>query len=47
MATEVEPTVWAIGGYCGTGNVVGALLGRAVVEQVTTGKSQVLADFAR
>ena len=26
---EVRPQVWAAGGYCGTGNVVGALCGRA------------------
>lgn len=26
---EVRPGVWAAGGYCGTGNVVGALCGRA------------------
>ena len=26
---EVRPRVWAAGGYCGTGNVVGALCGRA------------------
>jgi glycine/D-amino acid oxidase-like deaminating enzyme len=28
IAEEVRPAVWAIGGYSGTGNVVGALLGR-------------------
>lgn len=26
---EARPGVWAIGGYCGTGNVIGALCGRA------------------
>ncbi|MGH7591323.1 MAG: NAD(P)/FAD-dependent oxidoreductase [Gemmatimonadales bacterium] len=26
---EVQPGVWAIGGYCGTGNVVGAICARA------------------
>jgi glycine/D-amino acid oxidase-like deaminating enzyme len=26
---EVRPGVWATGGYCGTGNVVGAICGRA------------------
>ncbi len=30
IATEVRPGLWAIGGYGGTGNVVGALAGRAV-----------------
>ncbi len=29
---QVRPTVWAIGGYSGTGNVIGALCGRAVAE---------------
>jgi glycine/D-amino acid oxidase-like deaminating enzyme len=28
FAGEVRPGVWAAGGYCGTGNVVGALCGR-------------------
>lgn len=28
IAEEVRPGVWAIGGYCGTGNVLGTLLGR-------------------
>lgn len=45
LVTEAQPGVWAIGGYCGTGNVVGALLGRAVVEQWDTGSSVVVADF--
>ena len=30
---EVRPGVWAIGGYCGTGNVVGALCGRAAARR--------------
>jgi glycine/D-amino acid oxidase-like deaminating enzyme len=30
VAGEIEPGLWAIGGYSGTGNVVGALAGRAV-----------------
>lgn len=30
---EVRPGVWAAGGYCGTGNVVGALCGRALALQ--------------
>ncbi len=29
VLAEVRPQVWAIGGYSGTGNVIGALLGRA------------------
>ncbi len=30
IAEEVRPGVWAVGGYSGTGNVVGALLGQEV-----------------
>jgi gamma-glutamylputrescine oxidase len=30
VVAEVRPGVWAIGGYNGTGNVIGALCGRAV-----------------
>ncbi|MBI3569349.1 MAG: FAD-binding oxidoreductase [Gemmatimonadetes bacterium] len=30
VLTEVRPGVWAIGGYSGTGNAIGALCGRAV-----------------
>jgi glycine/D-amino acid oxidase-like deaminating enzyme len=37
--------VYGIGGYCGTGNVVGTLLARSVVELIATGKSQTLIDF--
>jgi gamma-glutamylputrescine oxidase len=29
LIDEVRPALWAIGGYCGTGNVIGALCGRA------------------
>ena len=31
VVEEVRPGVWAIGGYSGTGNVIGALCGRAIV----------------
>jgi gamma-glutamylputrescine oxidase len=40
VLAEVRPGVWAIGGYCGTGNVIGALCGRAVTEILITGSSQ-------
>jgi glycine/D-amino acid oxidase-like deaminating enzyme len=46
IAEEVKPNVYAIGGYCGTGNVVGALLGRAVIEKVATGHSDAFNTFA-
>jgi glycine/D-amino acid oxidase-like deaminating enzyme len=38
---EVRPGVWAIGGYSGTGNVIGALCGRAVADILTVGASRV------
>ncbi|MBM4194793.1 MAG: FAD-binding oxidoreductase [Gemmatimonadetes bacterium] len=31
---EVEPRVWAIGAYCGTGNLVGSLCGRSVARLI-------------
>jgi gamma-glutamylputrescine oxidase len=40
IAEEVRENVWAIGAYCGTGNVVGAMCGRALAEQVSTGNSE-------
>ncbi|HEY4137566.1 MAG TPA: FAD-binding oxidoreductase [Casimicrobiaceae bacterium] len=43
---QVRPHVWAIGGYSGTGNVVGALCGRAVAELITRRASR-LADLLR
>ncbi|HVX39963.1 MAG TPA: FAD-dependent oxidoreductase [Gemmatimonadaceae bacterium] len=43
---QVRPHVWAIGGYSGTGNVVGALCGRAVADLVVRGRSAT-ADLLR
>jgi glycine/D-amino acid oxidase-like deaminating enzyme len=43
---EVRPGVWAAGGYSGTGNVIGALCGRAMAQMATTGSSA-LADILR
>lgn len=37
LLDEVRPRVWAAGGYSGTGNVVGALCGRAMAELATEG----------
>ena len=34
---QVRPGVWAAGGYCGTGNVVGALCGRALADLASGG----------
>ena len=44
---EVRPSVWAVGGYSGTGNVIGALCGRGVAQAVAGGGSQVVDLFAR
>jgi glycine/D-amino acid oxidase-like deaminating enzyme len=43
---EVRPNVWAIGGYSGTGNVIGALCGRAVAEIIIQ-KHSLFADLLR
>jgi glycine/D-amino acid oxidase-like deaminating enzyme len=40
---EVRTGVWAIGGYSGTGNVIGALCGRAVAETIVRGRSELAA----
>jgi len=36
---EVRPGIWALGGYNGTGNIVGALCARAVVDLILQGRS--------
>ncbi|MBA3670622.1 MAG: FAD-binding oxidoreductase [Gemmatimonadaceae bacterium] len=45
LAREVRSGVWAIGGYSGTGNVVGALLGRGVARLVAGGDDRLLRHF--
>lgn len=40
IAEEVRQNVWAIGGYCGTGNAVGALCGRALAEKIVKDTSK-------
>lgn len=42
---EVRPGVWAIGGYSGTGNLVGALAGRAAAAAATGSTSELLTLF--
>jgi gamma-glutamylputrescine oxidase len=42
----VRQGVWAIGGYSGTGNVIGALYGRMVAQIAVTGKSDLLSALA-
>lgn len=43
LLDEVRPRLWAAGGYSGTGNVIGALCGRALAELAVHGSSE-LAD---
>jgi gamma-glutamylputrescine oxidase len=43
---EVRPGIWALGGYNGTGNIVGALCARAVVDLILTGRSTFAALLA-
>ena len=43
---EVRPRVWAAGGYSGTGNVIGALCGRAVAELALGAQSELGEVFA-
>lgn len=45
VLAEVRPHVWAIGGYSGTGNVLGALYGRIVAQLAVTGASAMSAPF--
>lgn len=42
---EVRPGVWAIGGYCGTGNVVGSLLGRGLARWYARGDDSLIQPF--
>jgi glycine/D-amino acid oxidase-like deaminating enzyme len=42
---EVRRGVWAIGGYSGTGNVIGALLGRGVARAVLGGDDGIVRAF--
>ena len=43
---QVRQGVWAIGGYSGTGNVIGALYGRMVAQMAVTGKSDLQSALA-
>lgn len=44
VLAEVEPRVWAAGGYCGTGNLLGPMCGRAAA-QLSAGKSSELFEL--
>jgi glycine/D-amino acid oxidase-like deaminating enzyme len=46
ISERVRENVWVIGGYCGTGNVIGALLGRAAARAVAHGDDALLRAFA-
>ncbi len=45
IVDEARPGVWAIGGYNGTGNVLGALCGRGVAQLVVAGESALLGEL--
>ncbi|MEO8561637.1 MAG: FAD-binding oxidoreductase [bacterium] len=45
IAERVRANVWAIGGYCGTGNVIGALLGRAAARAIARSDDALLRAF--
>jgi gamma-glutamylputrescine oxidase len=45
VLAEVEPGVWVIGGYSGTGNVVGSICGRAAAQLALTGTSDLASLF--
>jgi glycine/D-amino acid oxidase-like deaminating enzyme len=42
---EIRPRVWAIGGYSGTGNILGSLCGRGVAQLAVTGRSELLTEL--
>ena len=42
---EVRPGVWALGGYCGTGNVIGSLLGRGLARWRVGGDDSLVRPF--
>ena len=44
---ELRPSVWAVGAYSGTGNVIGALCGRGVGQAVAGAGSQIIDLFAQ
>ena len=46
IVEQVESGVWAVGGYNGTGNVVGAICGRGVAQLVARGESELLMGLA-
>lgn len=45
VIAEVRAGVWAVGGYCGTGNVIGALLGRGIARWLQAGDDALVRPF--
>jgi glycine/D-amino acid oxidase-like deaminating enzyme len=45
VVAEVRPGVWAVGGYSGTGNVIGALLGRGMARWLRAGDDTIIRPF--
>jgi glycine/D-amino acid oxidase-like deaminating enzyme len=45
VLAEVEPGLWACGGYSGHGNGIGAICGRAAAQLAVTGASDLAAPF--
>lgn len=45
VVDEVRPGVWAVGGYSGTGNVIGALLGRGMARWLRGGDDSLVRPF--
>jgi glycine/D-amino acid oxidase-like deaminating enzyme len=46
VVEETRPGVWALGGYSGTGNVIGSLLGRGVARAILGGDDRIVRAFA-
>ena len=45
VVAQVRPGVWAVGGYSGTGNVIGTLLGRGMARWLQTGDDALVRPF--
>ncbi|MEP6992558.1 MAG: FAD-dependent oxidoreductase [bacterium] len=45
IVREVMPGVWALGGYSGTGNVLGSLLGRGIARLLLSGDDSLVRPF--
>ena len=45
VISEVRAGVWAVGGYCGTGNVIGSLLGRGIARWLQVGDDALVRPF--